>query len=202
MNILCITNRALAKRPFLEQVEIICSRHPFSIVLREKDLSLSKYEDLAKDVLKICFKNEVPLLLHGIDGSNPIEILKFLRANNDLSDMKFSGIHLSMNDYYTALNSNIDFLKNITIGVSAHSIEDAIFCEMHNATYITASHIFETDCKKDLPPRGLPFLNEICSKTSLPVFALGGINKENASSCIKEGAYGVSIMSECMKWDD
>lgn len=45
-----------------------------------------------------------------------------------------------------------------TIGTSAHSVEEAIEAQKLGATYISAGHIFATDCKKDLPPRGLEFL--------------------------------------------
>ena len=45
-----------------------------------------------------------------------------------------------------------------TIGTSVHSVEEAIEAQKLGATYISAGHIFATDCKKDLPPRGLEFL--------------------------------------------
>lgn len=35
------------------------------------------------------------------------------------------------------------------IGTSVHSVEDAIKAEQLGATYMTAGHIFATDCKKD-----------------------------------------------------
>ena len=52
-------------------------------------------------------------------------------------------------------------LKNLKhfniIGASTHSLEDAKIAEKLGATYITASHIFATDCKKGLEPRGWIF---------------------------------------------
>ena len=47
------------------------------------------------------------------------------------------------------------------IGVSCHSLEDALEAQQLGATYLTAGHIFETDCKKGLPGRGLDFLTSV-----------------------------------------
>ena len=41
---------------------------------------------------------------------------------------------------------------------------------------MTAGHIFATDCKKGLPPRGLDFLKNVCDAVEIPVYAIGGIN--------------------------
>ena len=70
------------------------------------------------------------------------------------------------------------------------------------ATYLTASHIFATDCKKGLAPRGLSFLRETVRAVDIPVYALGGICADNAPACIQAGAAGVCVMSECMTHRD
>ena len=56
-------------------------------------------------------------------------------------------------------------------------------------------HIFETACKPGLPPRGLALLKNICESVDIPVFAIGGINKENAYKAIENKAFGVCMMS-------
>jgi thiamine-phosphate pyrophosphorylase len=89
-----------------------------------------------------------------------------------------------------------------TRGASVHSVEDAILAQKSGATYLTAGHIFATDCKKGVPPRGLLFLREVCTAVSIPVYAIGGIHKENAVMCIEQGAAGVCMMSEYMRLGD
>ena len=84
-------------------------------------------------------------------------------------------------------------------GVSVHSVEDARLAEQCGATYLTAGHVFVTDGKKGLAPRGLDFLQEVCSSVKIPVDAIGGINDKNAASCIWEGAAGVCVMSGYMR---
>ena len=46
--------------------------------------------------------------------------------------------------------------------------------------------MFATDCKKDLPPRGLEFLRAVCAAVSVPLYAIGGISAENIAAAIKE----------------
>lgn len=47
--------------------------------------------------------------------------------------------------------------------------------EQLGASYLTAGHIYATDCKRGLPPRGLGFLKEVCREVSIPVYGIGGI---------------------------
>ncbi|WP_455958797.1 thiamine phosphate synthase, partial [Anaerotignum lactatifermentans] len=73
--------------------------------------------------------------------------------------------------------------------------------EKLGATYITAGHIYATDCKKGLPPRGLTFLEEVCRRVSIPVYAIGGIkiNEKQLREVIDCGAKGGCIMSGMMQ---
>ena len=111
-------------------------------------------------------------------------------------ELGFKNIHLSMID----LENATEKLKYFDIiGASTHSLEDAKKAEKLGATYVTASHIFATDCKKGLEPRGLDFLKNICDNVNIPVFALGGINEANSKYCYENGAKGVCMMSQAMK---
>ena len=47
--------------------------------------------------------------------------------------------------------------------------------ERLGAAYVTAGHIFTTDCKKGLPPRGLDFLKNVCDAVTIPVYGIVGI---------------------------
>ena len=65
--------------------------------------------------------------------------------------------------------------KFTKIGISIHSVEEAKEAEQLGASYLTAGHIYATDCKRGLPPRGLGFLKEVCREVSIPVYGIGGI---------------------------
>ena len=65
--------------------------------------------------------------------------------------------------------------------------------------FLIAGHIFETDCKKGLEPRGTDFLKEICDNIKLPVFAIGGINETTVKQLQNINIEGVCLMSDLMK---
>ncbi len=182
-DIICITNRKLCKGDFLKRIETIASAYPRAIVLREKDLSEEEYTVLAKKVMHICKKHEVPCILHS-----------------------FTKVAMKLNA--KAIHMPLPLLRSMTeqekqyfeiIGASCHSLEDAKEAQRLGCTYITAGHIFLTDCKKGLPGRGLSFLQNICENISIPVYAIGGISNENIDAVRQTGAAGACIMSGFMK---
>ena len=80
-----------------------------------------------------------------------------------------------------------------------HSAEQLEQAERLGAKYVTAGHIFVTNCKKGLPPRGLDFLRDMCERANVPVYAIGGINADNAEMALNAGADGVCVMSAIMQ---
>ena len=89
--------------------------------------------------------------------------------------------------------------KTIRTGVSVHSLSEAVSAEKKGADFLIAGHIFQTDCKKDLAPRGVKFLTEIVSNVEIPVYAIGVINPQNEHLIYECGANGICIMSGYMK---
>nr|WP_300653654.1 thiamine phosphate synthase [uncultured Anaerobutyricum sp.] len=182
-DLICITNRKLCSNNFSDQIEMIASAHPKAIVLREKDLSEKEYEQLARQVMQICQKHGTQCILHS-----------------------FSNVAIALGA--VAVHMPLPLLQKMTpqekshfqiIGASCHSLEEAKEAQDLGCTYITAGHIFLTDCKKGLPGRGLPFLEEICKAVRIPVYAIGGISSQNIESVRKTGAAGACIMSGFMR---
>ena len=196
-----ITNRKLCENENLErQIEKIFSAYEKKIILknfelvtltlREKDLDKNEYLNLVEKIYPICKKYRIDLILH---------------QNYDLNldkKYKIGGFHLSY-EIFKSLNKNIReklIKKYKRIGVSIHSLEEAKDVENLGATYVVAGHIFETDCKKGLEPRGLNFIKELSSILTIPIFAIGGINEENSNLVLNSGAFGVCMMSSLMKY--
>ena len=196
-----ISNRKLCENENLEkQIEKIFSAYERKIILknfeivaltlREKDLNKNEYLKLIEEIYPICQKYKINLILH---------------QNYDLNlddKYKIDGIHLSYN-IFKSLNENIkaELIKKYKrIGVSIHSLDEAKEAESLGASYIVAGHIFETDCKKGLEPRGLKFVEDLSSTLSIPIFAIGGIDEKNSQSVIDRGAFSVCMMSSIMKY--
>ena len=185
-DILCVTNRSLCEDAFLQRVEEIAANRPKGIILREKDLSEEAYKRLAEKVLFLCEKYKVPCILHSF-----IDAAIELGAEN---------IHLPLYILRTMDEEKKKKFKHI--GASCHSAEEAKEAERLGCTYITVGHVFATDCKKGLEPRGLDFLKRVCESVSIPVYAIGGIGRENIQSVRDAGAKGACIMSGLMRCKD
>lgn len=176
--LIAVTNRKLCRGDFLEQIKILAKAGADQIVLREKDLDEREYEALAVKVLSVCREYKSECVLH-----QNIAVAKRLGE---------PGIHLSL----PAAQKHKEDLKNFkTAGISTHSLEQVREAERCNASYVFFGHVFPTDCKKGVPPRGLPLLQEICRKASIPVYAIGGISPHNAAQAAEAGAAGICVMS-------
>ena len=185
-DILCITNRLLCKEDFLTRIEKIAGAHPAGIVLREKDLKEDEYRKTAVKVLEICQRHKTPCILHSFpDIALQLDCL---------------AIHLPLS-VLRSLNDKDKERFNV-IGASCHSEEEAKEAEKLGCTYITVGHIFETDCKKGLPGRGLDLLKNICQSVCVPVYAIGGISAENIEQVRTAGAKGACVMSGIMTCGD
>jgi thiamine-phosphate pyrophosphorylase len=75
------------------------------------------------------------------------------------------------------------------LGVSTHSIEDALKAEKAGADFVVFGPVFDSPGKT---PVGLAPLKEVASAIRLPVFAIGGITRENAQQAIQAGAAGIA----------
>jgi len=175
---------AYEKKIILKNFDIV------ALTLREKDLNKNEYLKLIEKVYPICQKYKINLILH---------------QNYDLNlddKYKIDGIHLSYN-IFKSLNENIkaELIKKYKrIGVSIHSLDEAKEVENLGASYVIAGHIFETDCKKGLKPRGLKFVEDLSSALTIPIFAIGGIDEKNSLSVINNGAFSICMMSTLMKY--
>jgi len=86
------------------------------------------------------------------------------------------------------------------IGVSAHSIDEAMQAVAEGANYLTASPMFETRSKPGYGPAlGGEGLGAITASVGVPVLALGGITADNAGDCVRAGAAGVAVMGAVMR---
>lgn len=180
--LIAVTNRLLCEGDFYKQIEKVCALGPRSLILREKDLSDGEYEALALRVSEICGKNGVEFYIH-----SHIDIA--LKHG-------FKNIHLSI----PALRESKNRLGGFdSISVSCHSLDDVNLAQSAGAARIVLGTVFETACKEGLKGKGPGFVKEISEKTSLPIYAIGGITPQNLADVIAAGAAGGCMMSGFMK---
>lgn len=177
--IVCVTDKASCQEDFLTRIRRIIAAKPDRIILRAKDLSETDYLLLSKMVTEYCGGCGVKCTLHHFVGLPADSIHLPLAVFREIPD--------AMRSRYAE------------IGVSVHSVGEAVNVEKSGASYVTAGHIFATDCKRGLPPRGTGFLREVCGTVDIPVYAIGGINVENIAEIRDSGAAGACIMSGFMR---
>ena len=166
---------------YLDQIQKIVSVRPRAIVLREKDLNTEIYRKLAEEVAQICRKKAQTLILNTAPevaaqlGMRKLHLpLSILRREGRPSDAE-------------------------RVGTSIHSVEEVKEAIRLGADYLFAGNIYETDCKKGLPGRGLDFLRQVCMESSVPVYAIGGVNEERLPKILDAGAAGGCMMSGFMR---
>jgi thiamine-phosphate pyrophosphorylase len=174
------------ERRLLGKIEECAAAGIEYIQLREKDLSTRALEELARKAAAAVRGSDARLLI------------------NSRTDVALSagadGVHLPANDLHAsdarAIFSLFDKPRagrgEVIAGVSAHSLEDVLNAEAHGADFAVFAPVFE---KKGLVnSAGLDLLRQICHRAdaAMPVFALGGINRENAKLCVEAGAAGIA----------
>ena len=176
--ILCVTNRKLCVGNFTDRISEL-HKNDVTVILREKDLSEDDYTILADKIIRVC----PDIILH-------THIWAAERLGTDRIH-----IPMSMSDKYIMKKFNVT-------GVSVHSADEAVKAEIMGADYITAGHVFETDCKKGLAPRGTGFLKKVSKSVNIPVYGIGGIKPDNIEIIRKSGALGACIMSGFMQCEN
>ena len=185
--IIAVTNRKICSVNFLEQIERVCRLQPRALILREKDLEESEYEKLAREVMNICDSHNVRFIAHS-----------FVKAASNLG---CKNIHLPLMQLMQLSTLKSEFLKEFrVIGASCHSEYDVINAQKLGATYVFLGNIYETDCKKGLPGKGLELLQKICAFSSIPVYAIGGVTIQRMNEILNTGAAGGCMMSGFMKY--
>ena len=185
-DILCVTNRKLCREDFLARIERIAACHPAGIILREKDMNPEDYKKLAAAVMGICEWHGVKCILHSFP--------------NVAISLQADAIHLPLHLLRELSQEQKTHFE--VLGASCHSVEDALEAQALGCTYITAGHVFETDCKKGLPGRGLDFLRNVCAAVDIPAYGIGGIDADNIALVRDTGASGACLMSSLMMSED
>lgn len=179
-----VTNRKLIKNnDIYNVVQQSVNAGIDAVILREKDLNHSELYKMAVKLKDITYKKNIPLIING-----NLDVAK---------DINASGYHVG---FETFKKEKIDF--DGLLGVSVHSVDEAVLSEKLGANYIIAGHIFSTSCKPGLEPKGIDFIKKIRKKIKIPVIAIGGINKDNIKNIYLSGANGAAVMSGIMESND
>ena len=184
-----VTDRFQTKgRPLEAVIHATLQGGAKAIQLREKNLSSLALYELAQRLLPIVHSRGAALLV------------------NDRIDLALTlpldGVHLAQTSLPSSEARSLLGTGRL-IGVSCHTLEEAIEAQEGNADFIALGPLFLTRSKAAYgPPIGLERLREVRRRLRLPIFGIGGITASNAADVIAAGADGVAAISALMAADD
>jgi len=155
-----------------------------AVQLREKDMG-------TRDLLRLAYK------MRKLTGEYGARL--FI---NDRFDIALAagadGVHLTQGSMpVKAVRRAVK--KKLLIGVSVHSMKEAVDAEKGGADFITMGPVYRTPSKaKYGPPAGSGALKKVCGKIKIPVFALGGIKSGRIGEVREAGAHGAAMISEIL----
>ncbi|TGE36222.1 thiamine phosphate synthase [Desulfosporosinus fructosivorans] len=175
-----VTDRELLGERVLEDcIELAIQGGVTLVQLREKSLSTLKFLQLAIRVKEITSHYHIPLIIN-----DRLDIV--LAADAD-------GLHVGQDDL--PMLKARELFPNKIIGVSASTLEEALLAQQQGADYLGVGAVFRTTTKSDAPEVSLDQLALIKRSVSIPVVAIGGINRTNLQQVMETGVDGVSVVS-------
>jgi thiamine-phosphate pyrophosphorylase len=183
--------RALAPQPLLARIAAAARAGVDLVQVREKDLPTRELLDLTRAALECAHHSAVRVVVN-----DRLDVALALGA---------AGVHLTTTSIPARVVRGV-CPGNFLVGVSCHSLEEAIEAESSAADYILLGPIFPTPSKLPYgPPLGLGKLGEVTKRVKIPVLALGGITVERVKECLAAGASGIagiSIFQNCSSLEE
>ena len=176
-----VTDRSwLHGRELYEQVKEALEGGATFVQLREKELEENLFLEEALRIRELCRAYHVPFVIN-----DNVEIA--VRADAD-------GVHVGQSDM-EAGNVRQILGPDKIIGVSCHSVEEALKAQACGADYLGVGAVFPTGTKKDANVVSPGTLREICLAVRIPVVAIGGITRDNLSELEGTGISGIAVVS-------
>lgn len=148
--------------------------------IREKNLVYPEFVKLATEVKAVTDAYHIPYVV-----DDDVELAKEIDAD---------GVHIGQSDLALVEARRVLGPDKI-IGVSAHSVAEAIEAERNGADYLGVGSVFTTSTKLDAEAVSKATLKEICEAVSIPVVAIGGIQKDNMLQLKGTKVDGVAVVS-------
>lgn len=183
-----ITDRhQTAGRPLLEVVEAALSGGARAVQLREKDLAPADLYELAWEMRAITSRYDARLFIN-----DRIDLALAVEAD---------GVHLGKAGLPVTAARRI--APGLIIGYSSHGVGEAAAALAKGADFVTFGPVFSTPSKTVYgEPLGIAELTRACEHASGPIFALGGVKRQNLSRITGAGCHRVALISDILAAPD
>ena len=136
---------------------------------------------------------KLEIVISGLSPSTPI----LVPYSVNWFPERVSGVHFRENEPIKTCERNTQALWR---GKSCHSLESVHEAEQENLNYVFFSPVFNTATHPEVKGVGVEKLKQVCDATKIPVFALGGISRENYKQCLDAGAFGIAAIGMFMEY--
>ena len=177
----CITPEYTRGVQYERMVRSACVGGADVVQFRTKNLDVTERVKIGRNLRRITSKYKVPFI---VNDDLPLA----LYINTD-------GVHLGQDDlplFVVRKILKIIGKKNFFVGVSTHSLKDAVQAEKEGASYISVGPIYFTPIKSERKPVTVGLLSRVKKRVKVPVIAIGGINHTNIDEVLNAGADGVA----------
>ena len=148
--------------------------------LREKELDQEAFLKEAEELKELCARFGVPFVVND-------SVETAVQAGAD-------GVHVGQSDI-KGRNIRAMIGPDRILGISAGTVEEARAAEKAGADYIGVGAVFGTSTKKDARNLSVEKLREISASVSIPVVAIGGINRSNVGELSGSDVDGIAVIS-------
>jgi thiamine-phosphate pyrophosphorylase len=179
--LLVVTDRHQTNgRPLVPLLQRVLAAAGPAIQIREHDLSAGALVALVREVQSVTAPRRCQLLINDrIDVALGLEGV---------------GVHLRSNSLPVTIARQLLGAERL-LGISVHSIEEAVQAESQGADYIILGPIYETPSKQSFgPPLGIHTLEQACRLVRIPIVGIGGVTKARVSEMLDAGAFGVAVI--------
>ena len=171
----------------LSKVEAALTGGAKTVQYRAKEIRPDDRRAMAGQLCELCHRHDALLIINDFP-----ELAQEVDAD---------GVHLGQDDM-PAVQARQIVGRNKLIGVSTHSVEEALTAEAQGADYIAIGSIFPTESKEDTTLVGLKTLSMVRKAVRVPLVAIGGMTPEGAFEAIDAGADAVAVISGIMRDND
>lgn len=159
-----------------------------AIQFRQKSGSTREMIETAREMQKICAENGVTFIVN-----DRVDVAIAAEAD---------GVHLGQDDFPIPLARKL-LGKDVIIGGSASTLEEARVCFSEGADYVGFGPVYPTTSKDDANPvTGIPMLKQVAEAVPLPIIVIGGVSAGNVPEVMNAGAHGIAVISAVCCQDD
>jgi len=182
-----IDSQALSGRSHIKVASQLIQGGAKAIQLRDKLSSKDELLSISQQLKNLCSEHNVLFII------------------NDYLDIALAagadGLHLGQKDLPIPVARKL-LPIDIILGCSVTTVDQAKAAESNGADYIAVGSIYSTSSKEMAVVIGLERLRQIRQAVSLPLVAIGGINKDNAVEVSAAGADAVAVISAILQTED